>query len=80
MLEVHLPRGPPMFERRSLRWPITLGVVMIVLVVVLLVGWAVMAAFGLTFDSERAAFYVTLLSIGATLLTLRYVPPRRKAG
>jgi signal transduction histidine kinase len=59
-----------MFERRSLRWPITLGVVMIVLVVVLIVGWILVTAFGLTFDSERAAFYVTLLSIGATLLTL----------
>ncbi len=59
-----------MFERRSLRWPITLGVVMIVFVVVLIIGWVVLAAFGLRFDSERTAFYVTLLSIGATLLTL----------
>jgi len=59
-----------MFERRSLRWPITLGVVMIVLVVVLIVGWILVTAFGVTFDRERAAFYVTLLSIGATLLTL----------
>jgi signal transduction histidine kinase len=59
-----------MFERRSLRWPITLGVVMIVLVVLLIVGWVVLSAFGLTFDSERTPFYVTLLSIGATLLTL----------
>jgi len=59
-----------MFERRSLRWPITLGVVMIVFVVLLLVGWVVLAAFGLRFDSQRAAFYVTLLTLGATLLTL----------
>jgi signal transduction histidine kinase len=59
-----------MFERRSLRWPITLGVVMIVLVVLLIVGWVIQSAFGLRFDSQRAALYVTLLSIGATLLTL----------
>jgi signal transduction histidine kinase len=59
-----------MFERRSLRWPITLGVVMIVFVVLLLVGWVLLAGFGVRFDSERTAFYVTLLSVGATLLTL----------
>jgi len=35
-----------MFERRSLKWPITIGVVMIVLVVLLTVGWIVMSAFG----------------------------------
>jgi signal transduction histidine kinase len=62
--------GTPRFERRSLRWPITLGVVLIVLVVLLLVGWVVLSAFSLRFDSERSALYVTLLSIGATLLTL----------
>ncbi|MDX1943776.1 MAG: HAMP domain-containing sensor histidine kinase [Pirellulaceae bacterium] len=59
-----------MFERRSLRWPITLGVVMIVLVVLLIVGWVVLAAFGLVADYERATFYITLLSLGATFLTL----------
>jgi signal transduction histidine kinase len=61
-------RQEVMFERRSLRWPITLGVVMIVLVVLLVVGWALMAAFGIRFDPQRAGFYVTLLSVGATCL------------
>jgi two-component system phosphate regulon sensor histidine kinase PhoR len=39
-----------MFERRSLRLPITLGVLLIVLVVVLLVGWVLFAVFGLVTD------------------------------
>ena len=34
-----------MFERRSLRWPITLGVVMIVVVVLLIVVVALLASF-----------------------------------
>ncbi len=59
-----------MFERRSLRWPITLGVVMIVLVVVLIVGWVLLTVFGLVFDTERAAWYLAMLSIGAVLLAL----------
>ena len=37
---------PAMFERRSIKWPIILGVVMIVLVVVLTVGWVLLAVFG----------------------------------
>jgi two-component system phosphate regulon sensor histidine kinase PhoR len=59
-----------MFERRSLRWPITLGVVMFVVLVLLLVGWVVLAALGIVFDAPRAGLYIALLSIGATLLTL----------
>jgi two-component system phosphate regulon sensor histidine kinase PhoR len=59
-----------MFERRSLRWPITLGVVMFVVLVLLLVGWVVLAALGIIFDPPRAGLYIALLSIGATLLTL----------
>jgi signal transduction histidine kinase len=57
-----------MFERRSLRFPITLGVVMIVLVVVLIVGWVLLSVLGLLLDDQRTGLYVTLLSIGATLL------------
>ncbi|ADB18198.1 histidine kinase [Pirellula staleyi DSM 6068] len=57
-----------MFERRSLRWPITLGVVMIVLVVLLIVGWVLITAFGATTAGSRAGIYWALLSIGATLL------------
>jgi two-component system, OmpR family, phosphate regulon sensor histidine kinase PhoR len=48
-----------MFERRSLRWPITLGVVMIVLVVVLIIGWVLINLF------EGGWIW---LAVGATLL------------
>ena len=48
-----------MFERRSIKWPITLGVVMIVLLVVLTVGWVLLAVFGGQW---------TWLSIGTTFL------------
>jgi two-component system, OmpR family, phosphate regulon sensor histidine kinase PhoR len=59
-----------MFERRSLRWPITLGVVMFVVLVLLLIGWVVLAARGIITDTPSAGLYISLLSIGATLLTL----------
>jgi two-component system, OmpR family, phosphate regulon sensor histidine kinase PhoR len=59
-----------MFERRSLRLPITLGVLLIVLVVLLLVGWVVFAVFGLVTDPERWGWYVAFLAVGATLLAL----------
>ncbi|MCU0877018.1 MAG: HAMP domain-containing histidine kinase [Pirellulaceae bacterium] len=59
-----------MFERRSLRLPITLGVVLIVTVVLLLVGWVVFAVFGLVTDPERRGWYVAFLAVGATLLAL----------
>jgi two-component system, OmpR family, phosphate regulon sensor histidine kinase PhoR len=61
-----------MFERRSLRWPITLGVVMFIVLVALLVGWVLLSWFGLS-DSKRAGLYIALLSIGATLLTLAII-------
>src|SRR5262245_52524680 len=61
-----------MFERRSLRWPIILGVVMFVALAALLVGWIVLAALGII-QGRRAALYITLLSIGTTLLTLAIV-------
>lgn len=53
-----------MFERRSLRWPITLGVIMIVLLVLLIVGWVLMAWFSVL----SAGVSWTLLSIGAVFL------------
>jgi two-component system phosphate regulon sensor histidine kinase PhoR len=62
-----------MFERRSLRWPITLGVIMFVVLVILLVGWVVLTAMNITQNAQRAALYITLLSIGAMLLTLAIV-------
>lgn len=57
-----------MFERRSLRLPITLGVVMIVLLVALIVGWILLAVFGALGDAQRAGLYWALLSIGVTVL------------
>jgi signal transduction histidine kinase len=57
-----------MFERRSLRWPITLGVVMIVLIVLLLVGWFLLSLFGAFYAEGLAPFYWTLLGIGAAFL------------
>lgn len=62
-----------MFEHRSLRWPITLGVVMFVVLVALVVGWVLLTAFRLVENPERAGLYITLLSIGAILLVLAIV-------
>lgn len=50
-----------MFERRSLKLPITLAVVMIVLLIVILVGWILLNVSGQ---------YWVLLSVGAILLTM----------
>src|SRR4029453_1746716 len=61
-----------MFERRSLRWPITLGVVMFVVLAVLLVGWIVLT-WPFPRTGRSTALYITLLSIGASLLTLAIV-------
>jgi two-component system phosphate regulon sensor histidine kinase PhoR len=59
-----------MFERRSLKWPITLGVVMIVLVVALTVGWVLLAVFGAMQDRDAAALYWTLLTVGTIFLVM----------
>jgi signal transduction histidine kinase len=58
-----------MVARRSLRWPITLGVVLIVLVVALTVGW-VIVAINAALHSAHAAVYWTLLAVGATFLVV----------
>lgn len=62
-----------MFEHRSLRWPITLGVVMFVVLVALIVGWVLLNVSGFVENPERAGLYIALLSIGATLLALAIV-------
>lgn len=54
-----------MFERRSLRWPITLGVIMIVLIVLLLVGWVLLSFLA---ADGWAGLSWTLLGIGAAFL------------
>jgi signal transduction histidine kinase len=48
-----------MSRRRSLGWPITLGVIMIVLLVALMIGWVLLAL-----------NYVTLMAVGTTFLAL----------
>ena len=57
-----------MFEHRSLKLPIALGVIMIVLVVVLIVGWVMLTVIGVIRETENAPMYWTLLSVGSTVL------------
>jgi two-component system phosphate regulon sensor histidine kinase PhoR len=59
-----------MFERRSLRWPISLGVVLIVLVVVMLVGSIVTLIYAALNSPQASAWYWAWLAIGSTLLTI----------
>jgi len=54
--------------RRSLQLPIALGVVMIVLVVALTVGWILLAVFGALQRQEMAPLYWTLLAVGTVVL------------
>lgn len=58
-----------MFERRSLRWPISLGVVLIVLVVVMLVGSILTLIYAALHSPTGGAWYWAWLAIGSTLLT-----------
>ena len=59
-----------MFERRSLKIPITVGVTMIVVLVVLIVGWILLAAFGAMRENQNAPVYWTVLSVGTSLFVL----------
>ena len=61
-----------MVARRSLRWPVTLGVVMIVLVVTIAVGWVILNAI-LAVQTPHAAIYWTILAVGAAILLLMLV-------
>lgn len=62
-----------MFEHRSLRWPITLGVVMFVMLAALLGGWIVVVSRGILVDSKWMGLYIALLSVGASFLTFAIV-------
>jgi signal transduction histidine kinase len=53
--------------------PITLAIVMIVLLVVLTVGWVLLAVFGALKDADLSAVYWALLSIGTTFILLLLV-------
>jgi len=62
-----------MSARRSLSLPITLAIVMIVLLVVLTVGWVLLAVFGALQDTDLSGVYWALLSIGTTFILLLLV-------
>jgi signal transduction histidine kinase len=57
-----------MFERRSLKLPITLGVLMIVSVIALTVGWVLLSARGAVANDRWSSFYWTLLTVGTAFL------------
>ena len=62
-----------MEPRRSLRWPILLGVVLIGSILALGVGWvlvSIAAALGSKNRNENAAFYWAILGVGVALLVL----------
>ena len=56
-----------MSERRSLRFPITLGVTMIVVIVAMIVGWVLLTVFNATRDPQ-SSFHWTLLTVGTVFL------------
>ena len=58
-----------MFERRSLSLPITLGVLMIVVIVALIVGWVILTASS-ALQSPQSPLYWTLLTVGSLLFVL----------
>lgn len=63
-----LPRDPPPVEpRRSLGWPILLGILLIGSILALSVGW-VLVSIAAALSSENAAFYWAMLGVGVTLL------------
>src|SRR3954462_12984677 len=62
-----------MFERRSISWPITLGVLMIVVIVALTVGWVLLLVIAALWSPERASLFWTWLPIGAALLIFELV-------
>lgn len=59
-----------MSTRRSVSLPIILGIIMIVLLVVLTVGWVLVTTIGALTDSRSATLYWAILSVGTTLLGL----------
>ena len=58
-----------MFERWSLKFPITLGVTMIILIIALIIGWVILTTV-IAMQSPQAGFYWALLSIGTSLLAI----------
>ncbi len=58
-----------MIARRSISWPIALGVVLIVLVVALTVGWIVVST-SAALGSEHSAVYWVLLGVGTAFFVV----------
>ena len=58
-----------MITRRSLSWPIALGVTMIVLIVALTVSWIIVTVRS-ALEGETPALYWTMLGVGTTFLLL----------
>ncbi len=56
-----------MFERKSLKWPILLAVVMIVLLVGLTVGWVLLNVLGAITSQKSSNVYWALLSVGSVM-------------
>lgn len=59
-----------MYSRRSIKLPIILGVVMIVLIVALIVGWVLLALMPAFENDGYAPLYWTLLLVGTTFLVI----------
>lgn len=57
-----------MLERRSIRTPVLLGIVLIVLVVTLGAIWAVSSLIGFIDSQQRGPLYLTLMIVGSCLL------------
>lgn len=58
-----------MFERWSLKFPITLGVTMIILIIALIIGWVILTTV-IALQSPQAGFYWGVLSIGTSFLAI----------
>jgi signal transduction histidine kinase len=58
-----------MEPRRSLGWPIILGVVLIAAIIALAVGW-VLVSIAAALGSQHAVFYWTILGVGVALLVV----------
>jgi signal transduction histidine kinase len=57
-----------MFSRRSLKLPITLGVLMIITIIALTIGWVLLLVSQAMADSRWAPLYWTLLTVGTSFL------------
>ncbi len=59
-----------MAPRRSLKLPIVLAIVMMSLLVVLTVGWVLLAVFGALYNQKLAPLHWTLLAVGTSFIAL----------